>query len=204
MASITEQFVSTRRRQLAPEDFGNTSGLISSFRQGATPAAVVLTCWDLGGTLDQISHAARDQVLVVQNPGGLVPAGGGEADETISSIGLALQESSVRHLVVCGHRDCATVPLLLDDGKPDYLPEYRNIVAELRNQLRGLDAGLTPRQRSEFAVQETVLQQLVHLRMYPQIQSRLRAGQLRLHGWVYDDRTARIAVYNPFSGRFAL
>lgn len=204
MASIVEPLVSTRRNQLAASDFGNTSGLIAAFRKGVLPAAVMLTCWDLCDAPDQVSHAAPGQVLVVQNPGGLVPAGGGESASAVASIELALQESGVRHLIVCGHRDCATVPLLLDDARPDYLPEYRDIVADLRMELCGLEASLAPHHRRDVFVQETVLQQLVHLRSDPQVRSRLDAGSLRLHGWVYDDRTARIAVYNPFTRRFAL
>jgi carbonic anhydrase len=204
MASIAEQLVFTRRKQLAARDFGNTSGLIASFRRGEIPAAVMLTCWDLCDAPDHVSHAGTGQLLVEQNPGGLVPVNGDEADVTIASIAMTLQETAVRHLVVCGHRDCATVPMLLDETRPEYLPEFRDILADLRTELRGLDRGLTERQRRDVAVQETVLQQLVHLRTYPQIRSRLSAGKLRLHGWMYDDRTARVAVYNPFTGRFVL
>ena len=91
MASIAEQLIATRRRQLASEDFGNTSGLIAAFREGVAPAAVMLTCWDLCDAPDQVSHAAPGQVLVVQNPGGLVPAAGGEAGATIETIGRALR-----------------------------------------------------------------------------------------------------------------
>ncbi|TFG64593.1 MAG: hypothetical protein E4H32_02820 [Nitrospirales bacterium] len=45
-------------------------------------------------------------------------------------------------------------------------------------------------------LRENVLVQLDHLKTHPVIATRLRRGDLRLHGWVYSIGTGEVCVYD--------
>ena len=45
-------------------------------------------------------------------------------------------------------------------------------------------------------MRENVLVQLDHLRTHPAVATRLRRGDLRLHGWVYSIETGEVWVYD--------
>ncbi|MND01463.1 Carbonic anhydrase [compost metagenome] len=45
--------------------------------------------------------------------------------------------------------------------------------------------------------------QLEHLRTQPAVASRLAAGKLTLHGWVYKLETGKVFAYDPRQGQFA-
>ena len=59
---------------LPADQFGSASQLLADIGRGDQPVAVMLTCWELGCAPDQVSHANPGEIMVVQNPGGLVPA----------------------------------------------------------------------------------------------------------------------------------
>jgi len=52
------------------------------------------------------------------------------------------------------------------------------------------------------AIEENVLTQLENLRTYPVIYSRLKSGQLQLHGWVYEIETGKVLEYSPVLGQY--
>ena len=60
---------------------------------------------------------------------------------------------------------------------------------------------LEPSQHN-LMVQESVLQQLANPRSHEEIRSRLGAGNLLLHGWVRDDESVAIHVYDAKTGQF--
>jgi carbonic anhydrase len=46
------------------------------------------------------------------------------------------------------------------------------------------------------AVEANVIVQLDHLRTHPAVSEALRAGRIRLHGWVYHIATGEVTSYN--------
>jgi len=50
--------------------------------------------------------------------------------------------------------------------------------------------------------EENVVAQLDHLRTHPSVASRLAAGQLFIHGWVYDIESCQIKAYDSETGEF--
>ena len=192
-----------RGQPLRSEEFGTVGEFVRSVGRGNGPVALMLTCWELGDIPDQISHVQPGDVLIVQNPAGVVPQWGQiDPGAATASICYGLNLPTVRHLIVCGHRDCRMVPLLVGGRTVDRLTEYRRILTDVRDQLDGLDDRLGDRQRGRIAVEEVVLQQLRHLRTFPEVRRGVWEGKLRLHGWYYDDRTARVYAYSPRSNQF--
>lgn len=54
----------------------------------------------------------------------------------------------------------------------------------------------------EELTRENVIAQLQHLRTHPSVASGIAAGQLSIHGWVYDIETSHIEAYDAGKGLF--
>lgn len=63
------------------------------------------------------------------------------------------------------------------------------------------DSALAPHNRLS---QLNVLQQVEHLKSYPDVKRRLAEGTLRLHAWWFDIARAEVLAYNHHTRRFVL
>ena len=53
-------------------------------------------------------------------------------------------------------------------------------------------------------IKENVLVQLDHLRTHPSVATRLRKGDLHLHGWVYSIATGEVWIFDPDRNEFVV
>jgi len=60
----------------------------------------------------------------------------------------------------------------------------------------------TEHENMQVLTKENVIAQLHHLRTHPSVASRLAAGELYIHGWVYDIETSKIEAYDALSDSF--
>jgi carbonic anhydrase len=189
---------------LPAEEFGSMTDLLAELGQSNEPIATVLTCWELGGTPDQVPHANPGEIMVVQNPGGLVAAA--DADEKVdspSSILYCLQKPTMQHLIVCGHTQCVTLATMLGDSTKGTLDVFRQTLESVSRRFHEFYAKRPEREWLRIIAQESVLQQLASLRGQAKIRSRLHDGSLCLHGWMRDDETSVVAPFDPASGQFS-
>ena len=201
-ARMTLQKLKHIQRNLYAGEFGTQAEFLLSLGRGEEPIAVMLTCSDLGGTPDQVSQAHPGDIMVVQNPGGIVTGvGDGQIGTTSGSIYYVMQYPNVRHLIVCGHLSCSIIHLLLFEERSE-LDMFRGSVDSVAKLLDQHYSDVPEERLLEVAVQENVLQQLVHLRESREIRSKIEDRQVRLHGWVYDDHTSLIFSFDPLKGKF--
>lgn len=194
----------TWQHELPNDEWGSTSELLSSLGRGHDPLAVMLTCAELGHVPHEVGRANPGEIMVIQNLAGIVPAcGQEEASVEVASLCYALAIPTVRHLIVCGHRRCRVLSGLLSGRWQHRLAGYCDILAEIRQALSASGESTDTAAGCELAVQQMVLQQLRHLRSYPEIRQRIDRGSLRIHGWVYDEQTAIAHRYDPQRGRFS-
>lgn len=171
-------------RRGVPE-LGTTAEILKSVGRGDQPVVLMLTCSELRMCPDQIAHTRPGEVVVIQNPAGRVPAWEAEAaDGLAASISYGLSLPTVKHLVVCGHRRCRFAS---SSVRRALAHAGRSASARWRER-----SSTTMRGNSHQVVEHLVLEQLGRLRDYPEVRERLDEGDLLLHGWVYDDSTARI------------
>jgi carbonic anhydrase len=188
---------------LPSSEFGTTQQLLSEIGRGADPVAVMLTCWELGSAPDKVSSANPGEIVVVQNPGGLVSAQDSEDDGvSLGSVIYGLNQPTVRHLIVCGHTGCKTVGLLLEEDTSEITNPFRTYLKQVHTRLTPTYADRPADEWLGVLVQEVVLQQLANLRSDAYVESRLLRGEVSLHGWIRDDQTSCITSYDPASGQF--
>jgi len=137
---------------------------------------------------------------VVRNVGSFVPpfdASHGYHG-TCAAIEFAVLHLDVRDIVVCGHSHCGAIRALYADPHPE--------AVHMREWLElGRDA-VMPVQATEEALRRTeqrsIVLQLERLMGYPMVASRVRKGQIYLHGWHYLIEEGRVDVLDVESGRF--
>jgi carbonic anhydrase len=185
------------------EEFGTQEQLLSDIGHGEEPVAVMLTCWELGGTPDQVSHARPGEIMVVQNPGGVLRSAEMPEDgSAIASVGYALSYSTVRHIIVCGHTECKTLASYISQSSKDQLNAYRVLAEPVRERFMATYQNRPAKDWLRIIAQENVLQQLANLRSHEEIRCKLTEGSLVLHGWLRDDEMSTVYCYNSETGQF--
>jgi len=188
---------------LPADEFGSASQVLADIGQGDQPVVVMLTCWELGFSPDEVSHANPGEIMVVQNPGGLIPASEmKEVGAILGSVLYGLSCETVRHLIVCGHTECKTLRLLLDEETQGTTNLFGTLMQPVKERFQSTYADRPARDWLGIVVQEAVLQQLANLRSHADIRCRLRSRKLLLHGWLRDDETSAITTYDPVLGQF--
>ncbi|MGI9428669.1 MAG: carbonic anhydrase [Bythopirellula sp.] len=191
------------QQNLPADEFGTTSQLLNEIGQGDDAVAVMLTCWELGFAPDRLSHANPGEIMVFQNPGGLVPSEDtNEPSSFLDSIFFGLASPKVRHLIVCGHSQCKTLQLIFAEEQGPKANPFHALMHRVRERFEATYNVRPARDWPCIVAQENILQQLANLRSHTSIPTRLREGTLLLHGWIRDDQSSAIAAYDPVAGQF--
>ena len=165
---------------------------------GQHPLAFFLGCSDSRVIPEVLTHAVPGELFVVRNVANLLPP----VERHIVSAGAALEFAvghlHVRHLIVCGHDLCGGIRAALDGGVDDAafpaLGEWLEGLAPIVERTRSVPEEGGRRWRR--AVEENVLEQLSNALDYPAVARAVEAGEIALHGWVFDLETSALRVYH--------
>lgn len=159
--------------------------LFDELATGQAPPTLFITCADSRIDPSLITQTDPGQIFVVRNAGNIVPRldpDGSSPDGNAGSIEYAITALNVQHVVVCGHSSCGAMGGLQDlDGIADALPSVRRWL-EHSESLLETDAA----NDLDALIEANVMLQLEHLKGYRGVQEKLDAGEIQLHGWVYD------------------
>ncbi len=167
---------------------------------GQAPHTLFITCADSRVAPELITNARPGEIFVCRNIGNIVPAYGEMLGGVSAVIEYAVLALKVQHIIVCGHTNCGAMkalsagPQLLEESMPTVRAWLRN-AESARSVLmakRGADA-ISDHDALAF---ENVSTQLTHLRTHPSVAARLADGTLRIHGWVFNIGSPRIALRN--------
>jgi carbonic anhydrase len=101
--------------------------------------------------------------------------------------------------VVCGHSHCGAVGALVRGDDLDSVPAVRDWLSHAADKPDCSDAA-DPTVAE--GVQNHVLAQVLRLRSYPCIETRLTTDQVRLHGWYYEVHTGSVREHRMESDSF--
>jgi carbonic anhydrase len=174
---------------------------------GQTPQALFITCADSRIVPADLVNADPGDIFVLRNIGNIVPtwsAAPGADDSVGSAVEFAVDVLSVHSIVVCGHSECGAMKALLSG--------HGQLGGSLGRWLEHGTSSLTrhaqeARQAGSSSLhndlaRSNVVEQLERLRTYPSVQRALAAGQLRLYGWFFDLKRAKVTVWDQDAGRF--
>lgn len=111
----------------------------------------------------------------------------------------------VRHIVVCGHTDCGAMKALL---KPDRLRSMPAVAAWLGHCscVRDgfvCDDGASDAENARALAIENAAAQLDNLKTHPCVEAGLVAGEMALHGWLFDLAAGELLTMDAATGTIA-
>jgi carbonic anhydrase len=177
---------------------------------GQNPDTLFIACCDSRVVPNTFASSDPGDLFVVRNIGNIIPPYA-ERDIVDCSTAAAIEYSTlqlnVADIVICGHSECAAMKAFID-APPDKdlhflsnwlrfaLPSYQRLKAQAMYDHH-------PSPHNPLS-QINVLQQLEHLKSYPYVAERIKAGQLRIHGWWFDLATADVYHYSSFKNSFLI
>jgi len=155
--------------------------LFRSLENGQQPETLMITCSDSRIDPALVTQTKPGELFVIRTAGNLVPRYTKAGSSESATIEYAVLALGVKHIVVCGHRNCGAMAAVLEPTLAKDLPAVTSWL-ELAGpeRLTGEHADL------EGQVRANVKAQLANLRTHPHVEQAERRGDLELHGWVYD------------------
>lgn len=174
---------------------------------GQTPQALFITCADSRIVPADLVNADPGDLFVLRNIGNIIPtwtgAPGGD-DSVGSAVEFAVDVLKVHSIVICGHSECGAMKALLGG--------HEGLGGSLARWLAHGTSSLTRHAQEGGHHQSTtphndlartnVVEQLERLRTYPSVQRAMADRQLRLYGWFFDLKRAKVTVYDERAQRF--
>jgi carbonic anhydrase len=174
---------------------------------GQTPQALFITCADSRIVPADLVDADPGDIFVLRNIGNIVPTWS-DAPGTDDSVGAAIEFAvdvlEVHSVVVCGHSECGAMKALLGGHEKLGGALGRWLDHGTSSLTRHADAPAQPHSTSPHnaLARTNVVEQIERLQTYPSVQRALAGGKLRLYGWFFDLKRAKVTIWEPTTGSF--
>jgi len=187
------------------EVFPNEKALYRELSISQAPQTMFIGCADSRVVPELLTQQGPGGLFTVRNAGNIIPPYGPDPGGVTASIEYGVSVLGVPDIVVCGHSGCGAMTALMNGvEKLEALPS-------VARWLHYADGALQSLQGEEFAdegerlnaiVHENVLTQLDNLITHPVVKKAIDAGQIRLHGWVFDIGTGGVETYDAQDKKF--
>jgi carbonic anhydrase len=187
------------------EVYPKKKDLFEQLSKGQAPEALFITCSDSRIETAMITQTEPGELFICRNAGNIVPPHTNHTGGMTASIEFATAALQVPHIVVCGHTECGAMKGAMNPEGLDALPHvkewlgYSRAAVDIVNKV-GKD--LDDDERMLLLLEQNVILQLTHLKTHPAVAARLAAGDLTLHGWVYDIKTGDVHAYDEDTKTF--
>lgn len=179
---------------------------------GQSPDALLIACSDSRVAPNLFASTEPGDLFVIRNPGNLISPCGTDglsvSDESeAGAIEFAILALDVKDIIVCGHSECGAMRTLLEGRKDLPAPHLYSWLRHAKPALLESCQGAPPAGGLSLLnhfTQVNVLHQVEHLRTYPIVRDRLKAGLLRLHAWWFDIAQAEVLSYAEEAKKFVI
>ena len=191
--------------QFQSQVFSSQRELFERLAKGQHPETLFITCSDSRINPNLLTQTDPGDLFILRNAGNVIPPYGVHRGSTAATIEYAVAGLGVTDVIVCGHSSCGAMGAILDPDAVKDMPAVRDWLAYAETTRRIVTenyAHLEGEARLMAAVAENVLVQRENLRTHPSVASRIAAGKLHLHGWVYKIPTGEVFWFDPSQGQF--
>jgi carbonic anhydrase len=187
------------------EVYPQHKALFETLARGQSPEALFITCSDSRIETAMLTQTAPGELFICRNAGNIVPPHTQQTGGMTASIEFAVAVLKVPHIVICGHTECGAMKGAMNPESLDALPhvkEWLGFSKAAVDVVAHIAEGKSDAEKMQVLLEQNVLLQLNHLRTHPTVAARLAAGEVTLHGWVYDIRTGDVSAFDEAQGRF--
>jgi carbonic anhydrase len=140
---------------------------------------------------------------VTRNIANIVPPFGTACDAVGAVIEYAVLDLKVREIIVCGHAECVGIKALeqpIDLAREPHVARWVEFARPARARVEA--SGVAADRQYLEAIRTNVLLQRDNLSSYNCVRDGLRAGSLRIDGWMYNIRNGQVEEYDDTSGQW--
>jgi carbonic anhydrase len=174
---------------------------------GQNPDVLFITCSDSRIDPCLITQAQPGELFVIRNVGNIIPPYGALNNAEGAGIEYSVHALGIKDIIVCGHSHCGAMKGMLQLGNlasemPLVYDWLRHNAEATRRLIVDNYRDCDPEKILKIAIEQNILTQIENLETYPVIRSRLHAGKINLHAWVYEIETGAVFAYNAQIGQF--
>ncbi|WP_088893055.1 carbonic anhydrase [Leptolyngbya ohadii] len=189
--------------------FPSHQELFQQLSQGQSPEVLFIACSDSRIDPCLITQSPPGRLFVIRNVGNIIPTYGSASIAEAAAIEYAVQALGIKEIIVCGHSHCGAMRGLLQIGNlsetmPMVYSWLRMHGEATRRLIMDNYAHETPDRLLKTTIEQNVLTQIENLETYPVVRSRLHAGALSLHAWMYEIESGSVYAFNAAQRKFAL
>jgi carbonic anhydrase len=192
MDKLIEGLQSFRQQELQVE-----RALFNRLAKGQNPDVLFITCSDSRIDPNLITKTKPGDLFVIRNAGNIVPPSSAPISGEVATLEYAVKALKVKDIIVCGHSSCGAVTALLHPEKAAGLGAVKDWLKYSTSVFHFIDEVKTedPAERLKHAIRLNVLVQLGHIAEQGFIRDAVNAGDVRLHGWVYEIGEGQVEAY---------
>ena len=163
--------------------------------EGQSPEVMIIACSDSRVNPSIIASANPGELFIVRNVANLVPpyAPDNTYHGTSAAIEFAVRDLKVKHIVILGHTHCGGIRRLCEGGKDgnsrEFIDDWMSIVRQATDEKIESDDQL------RHVEHKAVNISLDNLLSFPWVKRRVEAGELTLHGWLFDLEIGELRAY---------
>ena len=170
---------------------------------GQKPEVLFIGCSDSRVTPDLMLDTKPGDMFILRNVGNFVPPYHADNDYHGSSAAIeyAVSVLEVKHIIVCGHSHCGACKSLYQD-----LNDTPNLV----HVKKWLELGKRAKEYTLLAIQDktdkeklyrateriSIVHQMENLLTFPEVERKVKAKELQIHGWYYRIEDGTIEYYD--------
>ena len=171
--------------------------------KGQKPEILFVGCSDSRVTPDLMLDTKPGDMFILRNVGNFVPPYNPDDDYHGSSAAIeyAVSVLGVKHIIICGHSHCGACKSLYQnlDNSPDLI-----------HVRKWLELGKRAKEYTLLAIQDktdkeklyrateriSIVHQMENLLTFPEVERKVKAGELQIHGWYYRIEDGTIEYYD--------
>ena len=170
---------------------------------GQKPEVLFIGCSDSRVTPDLMLDTKPGDMFILRNVGNFEPPYHADNDYHGSSAAIeyAVSVLEVKHIIVCGHSHCGACKSLYHDigNSPDLI-----------HVKKWLELGKRAKEYTLLAIQDksdkeklyrateriSIVHQMENLLTFPEVERKVKSGELQIHGWYYKIEDGTIEYYD--------
>lgn len=170
----------------------NNQELLDKLAIAQNPHTLLITCSDSRLDPNAFLSVSLGEIFVVRNVGNVIPAFNTKDKFSESAaIEFAVDVLKIRNVVICAHTECGAIKASLSNL-------HTNKKSGLDNWLQIIKDGFKKRTPADAreGVEFNLLNQLEHLKTYPNVKELLKEKLITISAWVYNVHSAQMLEWD--------
>jgi len=175
---------------------------------GQHPKALFIGCADSRVIPNLITQSNPGDLFVIRNVGNFVAPYKPDKDfhSTASGIEYAVIALEVKEIIICGHTHCGAIEALymdMSDSKMIHAKKWLSLGNKAKDlALKSIKNPSNKTELLRLTEKLSVVTQIENLLSYPVVKEKVDAGEINIHGWIYDIESGDIEFYDPDESLF--